>query len=200
MNGAVAYAGMVKAERSDLISRYYDSQSILLPPPLWDNGEERPAYLITANALVWRPALAEIGGFNEHFPSAGGEDIDLGLRLWSVGSLSYAPLAEVLHTFEPKLCAFMRRFVRYGRGNRRLAACYQTDLAPHPFVPHNPSPINWLFASLQFLALWWGYHTAAPVRGWSVPLSTTTWSTASLEVVSAPMEHSSPQNSSEVSI
>ena len=81
MNGAVAYAGMVKAERSDLVSRYYDTQGILIPPPLWDNGEERPSYLITANALVWRLALAKIGGFNEHFPSAGEEDIDLGLRL-----------------------------------------------------------------------------------------------------------------------
>jgi GT2 family glycosyltransferase len=165
MNGAVAYAGMVKAERSDLVSRYYDAQSILIPPPLWDNSEERPAYLITANALVWRPALVEIGGFNEHFPSARGEDIDLGLRLWSVGSLSYAPVAQVLHTFEPKLCAFVHRFVRYGRGNRRLAACYQADLAPHPFVPHSLSPINWLLANLQFLALWWGYHTTGPVRG-----------------------------------
>jgi len=200
MNGAVAYAGMVKAERSDLVSRYYDAQSILIPPPLWDNGEERPAYLITANALVWQPALAKIGGFNEHFPSAGGEDIDLGLRLWTVGPLSYAPAAQVLHTFEPKLSTFMHRFVRYGRGNRRLAACYQTDLAPHLFVPHNPSPINWLLASLQFLALWWGYHTAGRVRGWSVPLSTTAWSTTSLEVVSAHMEQPPLQNLSEVSI
>jgi glycosyl transferase family 2 len=189
MNGAVAYAGMVKAERSDLLSRYYDAQSILKPPPLWDNGEERPVYLITANALVWRPALAEIGGFNEHFPSAGGEDIDLGLRLWSVGPLSYAPHAQVLHTFEPKLRAYVRRFLRYGRGNRRLAACYQADLAPHPFVPHNPSPVYWLLASLQFLAPWWGYHTTGPVRGWSVPRSTTVWSTDPLEVDSHLMEH-----------
>ena len=57
----------------------------------------------------------------------------------------------------------MHRFVRYGRGNRRLAACYQADLTPHPFVPQNPSPINRLLASLQFLALWWGYHMSGPV-------------------------------------
>jgi Glycosyl transferase family 2 len=72
MNGAIAYAGMVQAERSDRVSRYYDTQRILIPPPLWDNGMERPAYLITANALVWRAALAEIGGFDERFPSAAG--------------------------------------------------------------------------------------------------------------------------------
>ena len=34
MNGAIAYAGTVRAERSALVSRYYDAQSILIPPPL----------------------------------------------------------------------------------------------------------------------------------------------------------------------
>jgi hypothetical protein len=57
------------------------------------------------------------GEFDEQFPSVGGEDIDLGLRLWSVGPLAYAPAAQTLHTFEPCLSAFIRRFVRYGRGN-----------------------------------------------------------------------------------
>ena len=159
LNGAIAYAGVVQAERNDPLSRYYNAQGILRPLPVWDQGVERPAYLITANALVWREALAQIGGFDERFPSAAGEDIDLGLRLWSVGPLSYAPVAQVLHTFESNLCSFVRRFVRYGRGNRRLAARYQVDLAPSPFVPHAPSPTNWLLASMQFLALWWGYHT-----------------------------------------
>src|SRR5260370_42306726 len=97
---------------------------------------------MTANALVWRAALAEIRGFDERFPSAAGEDIDLGLRLWSVGPLSYAPVAQFRHTFESKLRAFLRRFVRYGRGNRRLTARYQVNLAPSPFVPPNHSPIN----------------------------------------------------------
>lgn len=200
MNGAIAYAGMVQAERSDRVSRYYDAQSILNPPQLWDNGEERPAYLITANALVWREALAQIGGLDERFPLAGGEDIDLGIRLWSVGPLAYAPAAQVLHTFEPNLRAFIHRFVRYGRGNRLLSARYQVDLAPYPFVPHNLSPINWLLAGLQFLALWWGYHTTWSVRGWSVPPSTTAWSTAPLAVVPEPMEQPPLQNSPEVSI
>jgi glycosyltransferase involved in cell wall biosynthesis len=169
MNGAIAYAGMVRAERSDSVSRYYDTQRILNPPPLWDNGEERPAYLITANALVWREALAQIGGLDERFPSAGGADIDLGIRLWSLGSLAYAPAAHTLHTFEPELRPFVRRFIRYGRGNRLLAARYQADLAPRPFVPHLPTPINRFLARVQFLSLWWGYHTTRPARTWSTP-------------------------------
>lgn len=149
LNGAIAYVGMVLAEQRDPISRYYDTQGILTPPPLWDNGEKRPAYVITANTLIWREALAQIGGFDERFPSAGGEDIDLGLRLWSVGPLAYAPMAQTLHTFEPHLLAFIRRFVRYGYGNRLLAARYQADLAPRPFVPHHLSHFNRFLAGVQ---------------------------------------------------
>ncbi len=159
LNGAIAYAGMVRAEQNDFLSRYYDTQGILNPPPLWDAGEERPVYLITANALIFRDALAQIGGFDERFPSAGGEDIDLSLRLWEVGPLAYAPLAKILHTFEPRLHMFVRRFVRYGRGNRILAIRYHVNLAPHPFLPSLDTPIHRLLAWVQFLALWWGYHT-----------------------------------------
>ena len=72
MNGAVAYAGVVRAEHPGPLSRYYDTQGIFSPPPVWHQGRERPAYLITANALVWRQALAQVGGFDERFPDAGG--------------------------------------------------------------------------------------------------------------------------------
>jgi GT2 family glycosyltransferase len=195
MNGAIAYAGIVRAERGDPVSQFYDAQGILTPPPLWDNGEVRPAYLITANALVWREALAQIGGLDERFPSAGGEDIDLGLRLWSVGPLAYAPAAQTLHAFEPHLRGFVRRFVRYGRGNRLLAARYQADLAPHPFAPQLPSTINWLLAGVQFLSLWWGYHTTRPARNWS-PIPP--WSKSTLETFPIPVEQPLQHISSDV--
>jgi len=192
MNGAIAYAGMVQAERSDPVSRYYDAQNILNPPPLLDNGKERPAYLITANALVWREALARIGGLDERFPSAGGEDIDLGIRLWSVGPLAYAPSALTLHTFEPHLGPFVHRFVRYGCGNRLLAARYQTDLAPHSFVPQLPSLTNRLLASVQFFSLWWGYHATRPSRNWSQPSPIPPWSKSTLESLPTEMYPISP--------
>ena len=132
--------------------------------PLRDNGVELPAYLITANALVWRESLLKIGGFDERFPSAGGEDIDVGIRLWSLGPLSFAPSAQVIHAFEPNLGSFIRRFVRYGRGNRLLAARYNVDLTPHPFIPHSATLLNRLLAIVQFLSMWWGYHTTRPAR------------------------------------
>src|SRR5262249_45753131 len=114
LSGAVAYAGSVQAKERDLLSRYYDMQAILIPPPLRDQGEERPNFLMTSNALVWRRAFLQIGGFDERFHITGSEDMDLGLRLWSVGPLSYAPQALVIHTFEPDLFAFLRHFVRRG--------------------------------------------------------------------------------------
>lgn len=163
-NGAIAYAGKVLAERKDTLSHYYDTQGILNPPPLLHNGEERPAYLITANTLILRDALVQIGGFDERFPSAGGEDIDLSLRLWEVGPLSYALAACVFHTFEPHLQTFVRRFVRYGRGNRLLAQRYHVSLAPRPFAPSFYSLTHLLLAWIQFLALWWGYHIVKTTR------------------------------------
>ena len=66
-------------------------------------------------------------------------------------------------------------FVRYGHGNRLLSARYRVDLAPHPFAPCYPSLTNWLLASTQFLALWWGYHTAQPALGWSIPSHKSAW-------------------------
>lgn len=184
LSGAVAYAGVVRAERRDPVSRYYDTQGILTPPPLWEDGVMRPAYLITANALVWREALAQVGGFDERFPGAGGEDIDLGLRLWSVGPLAYAPEAQAWHAFEPHLQAFIRRFVRYGGGNRLLAVRYRADLVPHPFVPRYPSFFNRFLAGVQWLALWWGYWMVRPDQGWSLPSSQTAWSVTVREVSS----------------
>ncbi|HZU67017.1 MAG TPA: glycosyltransferase [Ktedonobacteraceae bacterium] len=175
INGAVAYAGVVRAAHGDPLSRYYDTQGIFSPPPVRHQGREHPAYLITANALVWRQALARVGGFDERFPNAGGEDVDLGLRLWRIGPLAYAPQAQVLHATEPRLGAFIRRFVRYGRANRLLSVRYQVDLTPQRFVPQRDTALNHVLADLQFAALWWGYVTTRPGRSWSVPSLEIPW-------------------------
>jgi len=158
MNGAVGYAGAVQAWRTDPWSQYYDSQGILTPPPTFEEGVARPEYLVTANALVWKPALEAIGGFNETIEIAAGEDIDLGFRLREIGTLAYAPTACVYHDFQAGLLSFMHRFVRYGKGNRRIGRLYCLDLTPHVFSAKHPSTFNWLLARLQYLSLAWGYR------------------------------------------
>lgn len=160
MNGSVGYAGSVKAWGKDIWSQYYESQETLIPPPAQEDGKIRPAYLITANALVWRPALEEIGGFNETIEIAAGEDIDLGFRLREIGSLSYATMACVFHNFDDGLFGFIRRFIRYGKGNRRLSQLYSLDFTPCIFSARKPSAFNWLLSKIQYVCLSLGYRTA----------------------------------------
>lgn len=159
MNGAVGYAGAVHAWRQDRWSRYYENQAILTPPPLDEAGILRPEHLITANALVWKPALEAIGGFNETITIAAGEDIDLGFRLREIGALAYAPTAGIYHDFQGGLGAFMRRFVRYGKGNKQVGNLYHLDFTPHVFRAKHPSAFNEFLATLQYLCLCWGYRT-----------------------------------------
>ena len=158
MDGSVGYAGTVKAWGRDRLSRYYESQEILAPPTMSVDGVRRPEYVITANALIWRAALEDIGGFNETITIAAGEDIDLGFRLREIGSLSRAPAACVYHNFDDGLVGFVRRFLRYGKGNRIISQLHSLDLTPRIFQAKHPSVFNWIFSRIQYLCLCWGYR------------------------------------------
>lgn len=156
MSGAIGYAGYVRAAGMDRLSRYYESQHILVPPRV---AEDRPQYLITANALVWKDAFEAVAGFDETFSLAGGEDVDLGFRLSEIGSLAYAPGSVVQHDFSDGYRGFLRRFIRYGRGNRLLARRHGLNLRPKPFFPVQPSMYNSAAAVAQFVCLALGYWT-----------------------------------------
>lgn len=161
-NGAVGYAGEVRAWDRGFFAEYYDAQRTLIPPPVRD---QRPAYLVTANALVWREALVAIDGFRDDFDVAGGEDIDLALRLGSVGDLSFAGEAVVFHEFGGQVGQFVRRFIRYGRGNRQVEILHDVRMSPVPFVPVRRTPSHLLCAMLQFGAICWGYaHARVTLR------------------------------------
>jgi len=156
MRGAVGYAGSVRAVGDGWLARYYESQSILVPPR---GACDRPLHLITANALVWRLAFETVGGFDERFPDAAAEDIDLGLRLRQFGELAYAPTATVVHDFGGSITEFVRRFIRYGRGNRRLGLAWDVDMMPRPFTPAVSTVPHWFAAILQYFALLTGFFT-----------------------------------------
>lgn len=141
--GAVAYAGHVEPLRRDAISLYYHHQEILIPPEVAVGTDaNRPDYLVTANCLVWREAFKRVGGFDRAFPIAGGEDVDLGFRLRTIGQLDYAPQSTCLHDFDPDLSDLTRRFVRYGQGNRLVAERYGLNLEPVPFSPVVDTALN----------------------------------------------------------
>jgi glycosyltransferase involved in cell wall biosynthesis len=159
-SGEIAAQGRVRAAGNGLLSGYYERQGILRPM-LWSE-DGRPCYLITANALVHRAALEHVGGFRERFYLAAGEDVDLGLRLAAIGMLRWCNEACVAHDFEPTLTSFVRRFVRYGRGNRMLTEAYGGDLtaffAPRPFFPTSGRPVDHVLAAIAFLSLWAGWR------------------------------------------
>lgn len=157
-SGEVAIQGRVTTTQRHALAEYYESQSVLTPMH-WDQ-HGRPRYLITANALVWKPALERIGGFQRTFPLAAGEDIDLGIRLSALGRLGWAPDAVVAHEWEASVGAFIRRFHRYGRGNKMLANA-RPRLAPFmrplPFLPHGRGVANVFLAQVAWLSLMSGW-------------------------------------------
>jgi glycosyltransferase involved in cell wall biosynthesis len=158
-NSSVAYAGNVKPLNTDKLSAYYESQEILIPLKIYSaEGNLVPQYLITANALVWKPAFTEAGGFNENIDIAGGEDIDLGLRLSQIGTLAYAFDSIAVHDFSDGWSGFIKRFIRYGKGNRLVAKIWDTDLKPKPFKPNQVTLFNRGASILQFLCLTIGYY------------------------------------------
>ncbi len=158
-NCQVAYAGYVQVNGTDRLSVYYRSQETLLPPKTVDGDVTRPDYLVTANCLVAKNAFDAIGGFDESFTQAGGEDIDLAFRLLRIGDIAYQWNSCVEHSFDDGLRGFVARFVRYGRGNRQLAEKYHLQLHPRPFVPELFSLSNAFLAWAQFLAMTWGYRS-----------------------------------------
>ena len=155
LNGAIAYAGNVKPLGMDRLSRYYASQEILIPPK---GHNEKPQYLVTANALIWREGFEAVGGFDEEFRLAGGEDIDLGIRLSQIGELAYALKSSVFHDFGDGYLGFVKRFFRYGIGNGLLAKKYGVDLSPIKFEPNKNTLANRIISTVQYRALSLGYN------------------------------------------
>ncbi len=157
MDGSLGYAGGVTSFSNGKLSDYYETQGILSPPPCVDDDITRPEYLVTANALVWKPAFERINGFNEDLVLAAGEDVDMAFRLRKWGNLSYAPKSVVQHNFNDGMKGFVSRFYRYGRGNKKVAELFDLDLSPKFFSPHQKGVRNSLLAGLQYAALLAGY-------------------------------------------
>jgi GT2 family glycosyltransferase len=177
-DGSIAYAGHVRCTGTGWLVNYYNSQQTFLPPRAGGyasagDDDERPASLVTANCLVWRTAFERLGGFDEGFPEAAGEDVDLGIRLWQIGELGYAPGSVVLHEVGGGYAAFASRFQRYGRGNGLLECRHPGYVGrPNSFCPRDPRPAFRALARLQFTHMARGYaslETSPPPRPRSDP-------------------------------
>jgi len=157
-NEVLAYAGGIDVVSDDYLSRYYKTQETLIPPEATYLEKKRPDYLVTANCLIQKSAIKQIGFFDPEFKQAGGEDIDLAFRLLEVGEIDYQFASCTQHEFDDGFIGFINRFKRYGRGNKQLALKYQLDLKPTLFLPAKLSPINILLALAQYLSMRVGYQ------------------------------------------
>lgn len=161
-NSVVAICGFTSGKGSGRINRYMTEMDILNPPfetDLVPYGEKVPQAIITANTLVYARAFYQLGGFSTDFREAGGEDLDLGIRLRNLGTLVYEPDAAAFHKFDEDLNDFKKRFERYGRGNRLLAQKHNLpSLRYNPFWPENEEFSG--LAKLQIESLRRGYDQA----------------------------------------
>ena len=105
--------GEIRRLYDSMPARYIDDVGCLNP-----SGEGSSIhYLATANAAYRRTALEMVGGFNEAFLIASGEDPDLCVRLRSCGvKLGKAPGAIVRHNHPSSLTGVYRMYHRYGKG------------------------------------------------------------------------------------
>ena len=73
--------------------------------------------LVSNNVAYRRKVFLESGGFNETFPLAAGEDMELGFRLAAFGyRQGYWPEAQVWHDHNLSNWGHIRQQFRYGRG------------------------------------------------------------------------------------
>jgi len=96
----------------------------------WHLSKGRKARFFTSNNMgCSRQAFLAIGGFDESFPLAAGEDRAFGLS-WQerAGSLVFAPGATIRHAHYLDLKGFWRQQSNYGRGARHLHA--RTEAEP----------------------------------------------------------------------
>jgi GT2 family glycosyltransferase len=79
-------------------------------------------YLVTANAAIRTDALRAVGGFDERFPGAAGEDTDLGFRLRAAGHrLAVTDRGRIRHDHRIGWRALFRTYRKHGRARALLA-------------------------------------------------------------------------------
>jgi glycosyltransferase involved in cell wall biosynthesis len=96
----------------------------------------------TAHVSLGRGLFDRAGGFDERFPYAAVEDVELGTRLERAGGvLDYHPELLVLHTHPTELSASVERFRRVGRS---AALLHQIDPGWDRPELSEPSGPRWL--------------------------------------------------------
>jgi len=111
----------VNALRDDVLASAHESLVESVCGSREEGGEPRLHFAPSNNLAMPAADFREVGGFDESFPFAAGEDRDLCWR-WTArgGQLATLPEARVDHRHGFGLASYCRMHVRYGRGARRF--------------------------------------------------------------------------------
>jgi glycosyltransferase involved in cell wall biosynthesis len=158
---ALAHQGDLGSASTDWLSQFYVLNKCLQPKRIVnEKGKIIPAYLVTANVLIYLEAFNAINGFDEEFETAA-EDVDIGYRISMLGPLAYNYKALANHDFLEggthlelgHIRDFFNRYKKYSHGERCLIKKYHKQfeafkayLAEHRNLPLPPIPYNVLDA------------------------------------------------------
>ena len=92
------------------------------------DGADNNLMLISNNVAYKQAAFTAVNGFNESFPLAAGEDMELGYRLAANGyRQGYWPAAQVWHYHNLSSWGHIRQQFRYGRGGHYFLQALATQ-------------------------------------------------------------------------
>ena len=120
-------------------------------------------FFYTSNVSAKTALLQDVGGFDEGFRHAAGEDIELGLRLERAGMLlAYEPAAVAEHYHPTDLPSLLRRMWTVGRASALIV-----ERHPDWRMPSRPKPRHRLKAA--------GLAALTALPRWPVALREETW-------------------------
>lgn len=156
---AIAFTGNVEPQTNTWLDNFYNRERVLLPRMKPNTMLEAvPLYIITANALVWKEAIIKCGCFNESFTNAGGEDVELSIRLWKIGNIAAMPESIVLHDFGNGVKDFYKRFISYGKGNKQLESITKINMKTSFQKPKQSTYLDYFIKFLQYAFISIGYY------------------------------------------
>lgn len=117
-----AVGGCIRVDRRDLPDWIYRWRYDFFDGSCLRRSSGRLPYAISASLGVRRAAFDQVGGFDERFAGAGGEEVDFGWRLQRVGlRLGEAPDAVLTYTPRRSLRENLAQSRSYFRGGLILA-------------------------------------------------------------------------------
>jgi GT2 family glycosyltransferase len=111
-----AVGGTVRPLQQSFLTRFVQSEQQSSHGVGPDGGIK---YLVTANCAYRRDTLVALGGFDERFPAASGEDTDLTMRAQLAGfRMRLIDGAVVLHDHPTRLRPILKTYLKHGRSRR----------------------------------------------------------------------------------